>query len=96
MDEDGPSNSSSSDDDFQRAAAASEAEAGKVAWSIMPPSEQARAIYQQLKAIDAERAGSLVILPARRGRGQAKTNPSGVPHPLRTTLAPQSESAAGD
>jgi len=96
MEEDGPSDSAPSDDDFQRAAAAAEAKAGKTDWSIMPPSEQARAIYEHLRAIDAERAGSLVILPARRGRLQAKTSTSGVAHRLWTNVASQSDSSASE
>jgi len=91
MDEDGPWNRSQSDDDFQRAVAAAQAETGKSGWSAMPPSEQARAIYEHLRAIDAERAASLFILPARRGDLRAKTNASDVSH--RRGPAPQSQMA---
>jgi hypothetical protein len=45
------------EDDFQRAAANAKAEAGGH-WSKMPTSEQAKAIYVQLRRIDALRASA--------------------------------------
>lgn len=99
MDEDGPSDSLHSDDDFQRAVTAAEAETGKSGWPAMSLSEQARAIYEHLRAIDAERATSLFILPARRGSGsrlRAKTNASDVSHRQRTASASHSDSSASE
>jgi len=96
MVEDGPSDSSRSDDDFQRAAAAAEAEAGKPGWLMMPPSERARAIYESLRRIDAERAGSLVILPARRVRLNTNSNGSSVSHGHWAASASHSDTGASD
>jgi hypothetical protein len=47
-------------DDFQRAAAEAEALAGTSAWWQLSPKERARAIYAQLRRIDAEHAASPV------------------------------------
>ncbi len=55
-------------DDFQRAAAEAEAKAGKRAWFEMSPSEQTRAIYAQLRRIDADRATAIAFCPGRPGR----------------------------
>jgi hypothetical protein len=55
-------------DDFQRAAAEAEALAGTSAWWQLSPKERARAIYAQLRHIDAEHAASSTGhgSPARR------------------------------
>jgi hypothetical protein len=55
-------------DEFQRAAAEAEAKAGKRAWFEMSPSEQTRAIYAQLRRIDADRAAAMAFGPGRPGR----------------------------
>jgi len=96
MDENRPSHGSPGDDDFQRAAAAAEAKIGKTDWSIMPPTEQARAIYEHLKAIDAERAASVVIHPARRGRLNAVTKASSVWDHQWVVPASHSDSSASE
>jgi hypothetical protein len=41
--------------EFQRAAAAAETDEGGRPWSEMLPGERARAIYAQLRRLDAER-----------------------------------------
>jgi len=53
--------------DFQRAAAAAEADAGERWWGL-EPAEQAAAIYDQLRRLDAERVKALRFRPGRRGR----------------------------
>jgi hypothetical protein len=78
MDEYDPSDSAESDDDFQRAAAAAEAEIGNSGWSMMSSSEQGRAIYAQLRRIDADHTASLFILPVHRDRLRAKADTSVV------------------
>jgi hypothetical protein len=55
-------------DDFLRAAAEAETKAGKRAWFEMSPSEQTRAIYAQLRRLDADRAEAIAFSPGRPGR----------------------------
>jgi hypothetical protein len=55
-------------DDFQRAAAEAETKAGERGWFEMSPSEQTRAIYAQLRRIDADRAAAMAFSPGRPGR----------------------------
>jgi hypothetical protein len=55
-------------DDFLRAAAEAETKAGKRAWFEMSPSEQTRAIYAQLRRIDADRAAAMAFSPGHPGR----------------------------
>ena len=55
-------------DDFQRAAAGAEVSAGKHAWFKMSLSEQTRAIYAQLRRLDADRAEAIAFSPGRPGR----------------------------
>ena len=58
-------------DDFQRAVAAAEAAAGKRGWFEMTLSEQTRAIYAQLRQIDAARAKAMAFVPQRRSNFRA-------------------------
>jgi hypothetical protein len=55
-------------DSFQRAVAAAQAEAGNGNWAEMSLSEQTRAIYAQLRRIDAERAKAIAFRPGPHGR----------------------------
>jgi hypothetical protein len=57
-----------SGDDFQRAAAAAIAEAGYPRWVEMSQHEQTRAIYDQLRRIDADHATEMAFKPGRPGR----------------------------
>ncbi len=55
-------------DDFQRAAAAAIAEVGYPRWVEMSQHEQTRAIYGQLRRIDADHATAMAFKPGRPGR----------------------------
>jgi hypothetical protein len=57
-------------DGFQRAAASAETEAGEHQWSEMLPWERTRAIYAQLRSIDAKRAVEMAFNPGRPSRYQ--------------------------
>jgi hypothetical protein len=59
-----PANSLLREDVFQIAAAVAETEASEHTWIRMLPSERARAIYTELRRIDAERAGRYRRAPA--------------------------------
>jgi len=63
-------------DGFQRAAASAETEAGEQRWSEMLPWERAKAIYAQLRRIDAERAAAMAFSPGRAGRYRLAEIPS--------------------
>ena len=67
-------------DDFQRAAAEAETKAGKRMWFEMSPSEQTRAIYAQLRQIDADRAVAMAFSPGRPGAIGWPERPSDVRH----------------
>lgn len=67
---------SHSDDDFQCAATRAETEAGRLRWFEMSPTEQARAIYDELRKIDASRAMAMPIQPARSGRFRVAGEPT--------------------
>jgi hypothetical protein len=52
-------------DDFQRAAAAAQGRYSQEEWTALPPREQARAIYDALRRIDAERVDAAITSPRR-------------------------------
>jgi hypothetical protein len=58
-------------DEFQQAVAAAQNEASEHHWSEMSPREQTRAIYAQLRRIDAERAVAIAFNPSPSGRYRA-------------------------
>jgi hypothetical protein len=62
-------------DDFLRAVAAAKAATDKLGWLVLSPSEQARAIYAQLRLIDTARVKKLGLRPGPRGRFRAAGEP---------------------
>ncbi len=84
---------SRSEDDFQRAAAMAEAEAGRHRWFEMSPTEQARAIYDKLRKIDASRATAMPAKPVGPGRFRVAGQPT--KRQIQSTPANPSTGASG-
>jgi hypothetical protein len=63
-----PDKADDAGDGFQRAAAAAIAEAGYPRWVATSQHEQTRAIYGQLRQIDADHATAMAFNPGRPGR----------------------------
>jgi len=80
-------------DDFQRAAMAARRNHADAAWAVLPPGAQARAIYAELRRIDAERIAESLAQrarrPARHGAAAAQAEPTGTTHAVRKALPGQ-------
>jgi hypothetical protein len=84
-------------DDFQQAAAAAQAQFTAAAWAVLPVKSQARAIYGELRRIDAERlaAGLRELRPRPLPAGPAPTEqPSAPTERHRAAQGGQSNSIA--
>lgn len=63
-------------DDFQRAAAAAKRHYTEAGWLALPPGAQSKAIYTELRRIDAERVSGVLRVAKPRSALRAGVAPS--------------------